>query len=47
MIIHGTSTIPEILLSGHEAKINEWRFELSIERTRTRRPDLLLKSGLM
>jgi tRNA (guanine37-N1)-methyltransferase len=40
-------TIPEILLSGHEAKINEWRFEQSIERTRTRRPDLLLKSGLM
>ena len=39
-------TIPEILLSGHEAKINEWRFEQSIERTRIRRPDLLLRSGL-
>lgn len=38
--------IPEILLSGHEANINEWRFEQSIERTKTRRPDLLKKSGL-
>jgi tRNA (guanine37-N1)-methyltransferase len=39
-------TIPEVLLSGHEAKINEWRFEQSIERTKTRRPDLFKKSGL-
>jgi len=34
-------TVPEVLLSGHEAKIEEWRYEQSIERTRTRRPDLL------
>jgi tRNA (guanine37-N1)-methyltransferase len=33
--------VPEILLSGHEAKIQDWRFEKSLERTRTRRPDLL------
>jgi tRNA (guanine37-N1)-methyltransferase len=39
-------SIPEILLSGHEAKINEWRFEASIERTKSRRPDLFAKSGL-
>ena len=38
--------IPEVLLSGHEAKINEWRFEQSIERTKSRRPDLFKKSGL-
>ena len=38
--------IPEVLLSGHEAKINEWRFEQSIERTKIRRPDLFKKSGL-
>lgn len=38
--------IPEILLSGHESKINEWRFEQSIERTKSRRPDLFEKSGL-
>ena len=33
--------IPEILLSGHEKKINEWRFEQSIKRTQERRPDLM------
>ncbi|MBC7418559.1 MAG: tRNA (guanosine(37)-N1)-methyltransferase TrmD, partial [Pedobacter sp.] len=33
--------IPEILLSGHEAKINEWRHEQALERTQQRRPDLL------
>jgi tRNA (guanine37-N1)-methyltransferase len=33
--------VPEILLSGHEAKIDEWRYEQSLERTRARRPDLL------
>jgi len=33
--------VPEILLSGHQAKIEEWRHEQSIERTKKRRPDLL------
>jgi tRNA (guanine37-N1)-methyltransferase len=33
--------VPEILLSGHQAKIDEWRYEQSLERTRTRRPDLM------
>ncbi|MBP5318105.1 MAG: tRNA (guanosine(37)-N1)-methyltransferase TrmD [Paludibacteraceae bacterium] len=33
--------VPEILLSGHEAKIAEWRLEQSLERTRRLRPDLL------
>lgn len=33
--------VPEILLSGHEAKISEWRYEQSLERTRRLRPDLL------
>lgn len=32
--------VPEVLLSGHERKIDEWRHEQSMERTRTRRPDL-------
>ena len=31
--------VPEILLSGHHAKIAEWRHEQSLERTKTRRPD--------
>jgi tRNA (guanine37-N1)-methyltransferase len=33
--------VPDILLSGHEAEIQKWRTEQSIERTRLRRPDLL------
>jgi tRNA (guanine37-N1)-methyltransferase len=33
--------VPEILLSGHESKIREWRSEKSLERTRERRPELL------
>ncbi|MDE6076145.1 MAG: tRNA (guanosine(37)-N1)-methyltransferase TrmD [Muribaculaceae bacterium] len=33
--------VPDILLSGHEAKIDEWRHEQSLERTRRLRPDLL------
>jgi len=33
--------VPDILLSGHEAKVNEWRHEQALERTKTRRPDLL------
>lgn len=33
--------IPDILLSGHEAKIDEWRYEQALARTRARRPDLL------
>ena len=35
--------VPDILLSGHEAKIDEWRHEQSLERTRRLRPDLLGK----
>lgn len=33
--------VPEVLLSGHEKKINDWRMEQSIKRTQERRPDLL------
>ncbi|GHT18754.1 tRNA (guanine-N(1)-)-methyltransferase [Bacteroidia bacterium] len=33
--------VPEILLSGHQAKIDEWNHEQAIERTRKLRPDLL------
>ncbi len=34
-------TVPEVLLSGHHAKIAEWRHEQQLARTRERRPDLL------
>ncbi len=33
--------IPEILLSGHHAKISEWRKQQSLERTAKHRPELL------
>lgn len=33
--------VPDILLSGHQARIEEWRHQQSLERTRRLRPDLL------
>lgn len=33
--------VPEILLSGHAARIEAWRHEMALERTRKRRPGLL------
>ena len=33
--------VPDILLSGHDAKIKEWELQQSLERTRRLRPDLL------
>ena len=36
-------SVPDILLSGHEAKIKEWELQQSLERTKRLRPDLLKK----
>lgn len=36
-------TVPEVLLSGHEKKIQEWRHDQSVERTKHLRPDLIRK----
>jgi tRNA (guanine37-N1)-methyltransferase len=33
--------VPDILLSGHQKKIDEWRHQQAIDRTTLRRPDLL------
>lgn len=33
--------VPEILLSGNEARIRQWEFDQAMERTRRLRPDLL------
>lgn len=33
--------VPDILLSGHEARIDEWKHQQSLERTKALRPDLL------
>ena len=35
--------VPEILLSGHHEKINQWRKEKAIEITKKKRPDLYKK----
>lgn len=35
--------VPEVLLSGHEARIKEWELQQSMERTQRLRPDLLKK----
>lgn len=33
--------VPDILLSGNHAKIEEWRYEEALKRTKERRPDIL------
>lgn len=33
--------VPDILLSGDPKKVDEWRYEQSLKRTKERRPDLL------
>jgi len=38
-VVDGHS-VPEVLLSGNQAKIDAWRLEQSIKRTKQRRPDL-------
>jgi len=35
--------VPDVLLSGNDRLIDEWRFEQSVQHTRNRRPDLLDK----
>lgn len=38
--------VPEILTSGHHAKITEWRRKQALKRTKARRPDLLERAEL-
>ena len=33
--------VPDVLLSGHDKMIDEWRFEQALKRTKERRPELL------
>lgn len=37
--------VPDILLSGHEAKIKEWEMEQAMQRTKLLRPDLLQRKS--
>jgi tRNA (guanine37-N1)-methyltransferase len=43
--VYRDMTVPSILLGGHHAKIQEWRYERALERTREVRPDLVEKLG--
>lgn len=38
--------VPEILLSGHQAKIADWKMQMSLERTRRLRPNLLKDNNI-
>ncbi len=33
--------VPDVLMSGHEEKIHQWRHDMSVQRTKERRPELL------
>ncbi len=37
--------VPDVLLSGHEARISSWRHEQSVERTKQRRPGMMDRLG--
>jgi tRNA (guanine37-N1)-methyltransferase len=39
--VYNEWAVPEVLMSGNHAKIDEWRFQQALERTQHRRPDLL------
>lgn len=39
--VYGDWKVPEVLMSGHAARIQEWRHQQSIQRTRERRPGML------
>jgi tRNA (guanine37-N1)-methyltransferase len=32
--------VPDVLLSGHHGKVEEWRYQKSLERTKKFRPDM-------
>jgi tRNA (guanine37-N1)-methyltransferase len=42
--VFGGAAVPAVLLSGDHEKIRRWRQEQALQRTRERRPDLLVKS---
>ena len=37
--------VPEVLLSGNHAKIEQWRYDQSVQRTKERRPELIDKGS--
>lgn len=43
---YGEWTVPDVLISGNDAKIAAWRYEKAIEKTKDRRPELLRKKEI-
>jgi len=43
---HGGAGVPEVLLSGHHARVTRWRREQALLRTLQRRPELLARAEL-
>ncbi len=39
--------VPEVLLSGNHRKVDEWRLQESLKRTKKRRPDLFEKTNVL
>ena len=35
--------VPEVLRSGHHARIEAWRYQQSLDRTAKKRPDMMKK----
>lgn len=44
--LYATLRVPEVLLSGHHAQIENWRLRKRLEKTLANRPGLLAKAGL-
>lgn len=44
--VYKGARVPEVLMSGHHAKIKQWRLKMSLQRTRIKRPDLLAARSL-
>jgi tRNA (guanine37-N1)-methyltransferase len=42
--VYNNWAVPEVLLSGHQQQIEDWRYEQSLLRTKERRPNLLKKT---
>lgn len=44
--VYGEWAVPEVLLSGHQGRIDTWRHAQAVERTKARRPGLLAKGDM-
>ncbi len=45
-VVFEGKAVPEVLLSGHHQKIQEWKNQEALKRTKERRPDLIKKNLL-